>query len=223
MLTCTFILALVAVTQAAPVDRRSDVLSDLTANAINPTAEGVDALGGQLNTIVGQVAGGDNSATKFVAGTTLPSTQEGVEIITGALDSRSEDNLVTELTGNAIDPTADGLDALDGQVSTIAGQVAGSDDSIASFVAGTTLPSTQEGVEILTGALNSRSEDNLVTALTGNAIDPTADGVDALGGQASTIVGQVAGSDDSIASFVAGTTLPSTQEGVEILTGALSQ
>lgn len=223
MLACTFVLALVALTQAAPVDRRSDLVSDLTANAINPTAEGVDALGDQLNTIVGQVAGSDDSIASFVAGTTLPSTQEGVEILTGALGSRDGDNLVTALTGNAIDPTAQGVDALGGQLNTIVGQVAGSDDSIASFVAGTTLPSTQEGVEILTGALNSRSEDNLVTELTGNAINPTADGVDALGGQASTIVGQVAGSDDSITDFVADTTLPSTQEGVEILTGALSQ
>ena len=86
MHTCTILLALVALTQAAPVHRRDeDVVSALTANALNPTADGVDALGGQLSTITSQVAGSDDSITDFVADTTLPSTQEGVEILTDAV------------------------------------------------------------------------------------------------------------------------------------------
>jgi hypothetical protein len=51
---CTIVLALVALTQAALVYRRDgDLVSALTANALNPTAKGVDALSSQLSTIVG--------------------------------------------------------------------------------------------------------------------------------------------------------------------------
>lgn len=133
-------------------------MSALTANALNPTAEGVDALGGQLSTIVGQVAGpdGSDSITSFLSDTSIPATQEGVEILTGELDSRSSDDTVSALTANALNPTAEGVDALGGQLSTIVGQVAGSDsdDSITSFLADTSIPATQEGVDILTGAVS---------------------------------------------------------------------
>ena len=88
MHACTIVLAFVGLIQAAPVHRRSDnVVSALTANALNPTAEGVDALGGQVSTIIGQVAGSDSddSITSFLADTSIPATQEGVDILTGAV------------------------------------------------------------------------------------------------------------------------------------------
>jgi hypothetical protein len=159
MHACTIVLAFVGLIQAAPVHRRSeDVVSALTANALHPTAEGVDALGGQLSTIVGQVAGPDDSdsITAFLADTSIPATQEGVDILTGALDSRSSDNVVSALTANALNPTAEGVDALGGQTSTIVSQVAGPDDydSITSFLADTSIPATQEGVDILIGAVS---------------------------------------------------------------------
>jgi hypothetical protein len=88
MYACTIVLALVTLVQAAPAYRRDgDLVSALTANALNPTAEGVDALGGQLSTIVGQVAGPDDSdsITAFLSDTSIPATQEGVEILTDAV------------------------------------------------------------------------------------------------------------------------------------------
>ena len=223
-------LALSAIAYAAPVDRRQgNVVSDVTANTLSATSEGVDALGNQVSNIVAQVASSDNdeSITSQVADNALPKDQDSIDDLTNALGlKRRQGNVVSDVTGNTIDATSEGVDALGDQVSNIADQVAsaGNEESITSQVADNALPKDQDSINDLTDALGlKRRQGNVVSDVTGNTIDATSEGVDALGDQVSNIVDQVASSDndESITSQVAENTLPTSQENVNVLTDVL--